>query len=139
MGKKGERKTNLVSRYERLDVLVLDPDALDLRVVLSRGHDRLEGRDLYRIEVHSHQQPFSRAGQRRSGGEGRERKKRTSCSSTKLQPSPLFPARAVRPTRWTYLRMSAGMSYEMTWETLGRSIPREMTSEAMSLREGEGG
>lgn len=46
-----------------------------------------------------------------------------SCFSTNVQAVPAFPARAVRPTRCTYFRISTGASYEMTWETLGRSIP----------------
>jgi hypothetical protein len=39
---------------------------------------------------------------------------RTSCFSTRVQAVPSFPARAVRPTRCTYFRMSTGASYDMT-------------------------
>jgi len=58
---------------------------------------------------------------------------RTSCFSTKVHAVPSFPARAVRPTRWTYLRISTGASYDMTCETLGKSIPRAIRSEQISL------
>ena len=34
----------------------------------------------------------------------------TSCSSTRVQASPILPARAVLPTRCTYLRISTGAS-----------------------------
>lgn len=57
----------------------------------------------------------------------------TSCFSTRVHAVPSLPARAVRPTRWTYLRMSRGMSYDTTCSTDGRSMPRAMRSEQTSL------
>jgi len=58
---------------------------------------------------------------------------RASCVSTSDQAEPDRPARAVRPTRWTYLRASIGTSYEMTCETEGMSMPRAMRSEQTRL------
>ena len=93
-------ESGLVRRDEWLDELVLDSDALDLLVVLRLGHDVPERSDLI-----IRQCKLSFRVMNEYVGESR-----TSCSSTRLHASPSFPARAVRPTRWTYLRMSAGMS-----------------------------
>mmetsp|Transcript_3442 Transcript_3442/g.15694 ORF Transcript_3442/g.15694 Transcript_3442/m.15694 type:complete len:218 (-) Transcript_3442:7639-8292(-) len=46
-------------------------------------------------------------------------------------PSPLLPARAVRPSLWMYWALSDGAPICTTSETSGKSIPRAVTSEVI--------
>lgn len=54
------------------------------------------------------------------------------CKSVRAVPS--FPALAVRPTRWMYVFMYGGGSYEMTNSTFSISIPRAIASEQIKLK-----
>src|SRR5271154_198571 len=54
------------------------------------------------------------------------------CASS-VHAQPVLPARAVLPTRWTYVDALVGTSYEMTCSRSGTSRPREARSVATRM------